>query len=132
MDAIRDVRELGEILRTARHALGLSAQEVAERSGVSKPTVTLLERGGIQQPRPRPLTKLATALGLNASDLLALAGYQPSDQLPGLGVYLRTTTTLPAQAIDELKGYFDYLHDKYGVNTDGPAPGEDEQDEQDE
>lgn len=121
-----DIQQLGELLRQARLEKAVSARELGERIGVHHSTITMLERGQIEQPRPEKLQRLARALTLDATDVLTLAGYQPSDRLPGFGVYLRTTTALPDEAIDELRGYFDYLHDKYSVDHDGPADGEDE------
>ncbi|MDY6054531.1 helix-turn-helix transcriptional regulator [Micrococcus sp.] len=42
----RSMRELGENLRTQRKLLGLTAQMVADRAGISAPTLTKLESGG--------------------------------------------------------------------------------------
>jgi transcriptional regulator with XRE-family HTH domain len=76
-------------------------------TGVHHSTISMLERGTIALPRPDKLTRLARALDLDPADLLTLAGYQPADNFPGLPVYLRTTTTLPDEAIAELNGHFE-------------------------
>ncbi len=123
----KQIDRLGQILKQARTEKGLSARELSDQIGVHHTTISMLERAQIEQPRPDKLSKLATALGLDSTDLLTLAGYHPSDKLPAFGVYLRTTTTLPDQAIDELHGYYQYLYDKYGVEASGPIPGEDEE-----
>lgn len=125
----RSIEKLAQVLRDARTEKGLSARELAEEIGVHHTTIALLERGDIEQPKAVKLHRLAEALGLDATDLLALAGYQPTDKLPAFGVYLRTTTRLPDQAIEELHGHFEYLRAKYGANGDGPKHGEDETDE---
>jgi transcriptional regulator with XRE-family HTH domain len=122
----KPITKLGQILAEARSQKGLSAREVAEAIGAHHTTITMLERAQIEQPRPDKLTKLARVLELDAIDLLTLAGYNPADKLPTFGVYLRSTTPLPEQAIGELEGYYHYLHDKYGAESAGPAPGEDE------
>lgn len=119
---------LARLLLQQRHALGLSARELAERADVHHSTVTLIERGQIAQPRPDKLTRLARALEVEPSDFLTLAGYKPTEELPGFSVYLRSTTDLPDKAIDELRGHFDYLATRHGANGSGPQPGEDETD----
>lgn len=120
------IKRLGDMLAKARSTKGLSARELAETIGIHHTTITMLEQGKIDQPRADKLTKLARQLELDPTDLLTLAGYNPSDKLPTFGVYLRSTTHLPEQAIDELEGYYRYLRTKYGATEHGPAPGEDE------
>jgi transcriptional regulator with XRE-family HTH domain len=132
MNARKEINKLGDIIRRQRLLKALSSRELAEQSGVHHTTITMLERAEIDQPRPDKLTKLAEALDLDPTDLLTLAGYQPSGKLPGFGVYLRTTTGLPDQAIEELQGYYEYMQKKYGPSGAGPSSGEDESDESDE
>ena len=125
----KEIAQLAELLHKARLAKGLSARELADIVGVHHKTILYIEQGRFGQPKAFKLTRLARALDLDPTDLLTLAGYQVSDRLPGLGVYLRTATELPEAAIDELHGYFDYLHTKYGVEAEGPRDGEDEADD---
>src|SRR4051794_30534314 len=127
MADIQQIVRLGHKLAEARQEKGLSARELAETVGVHHTTITMLERAQIEQPRPDKLTRVARALDLDPTDLLTLAGYNPAEKLPTFGVYLRSTTHLPDQAIDELEGYYQYLHDKYGGQPAGPDPGEDEE-----
>jgi transcriptional regulator with XRE-family HTH domain len=124
--ANKSIVRLGKILAEARHDKQLSARELAESIGVHHTTITMLERAAIDQPKAEKLTKLARALDLDSNDLLTLAGYNPSDKLPDFAVYLRTTTGLPDQAIDELAGHFQYLKSKYGADGSRPKLGEDE------
>lgn len=125
----QNIVKLGALLHQARAAKRLSARELSEQVGIHHTTITMFERAQIEQPRAEKLTRLAAALELDATDLLTLAGYQPSDKLPGFGVYLRTTTALPDTAIAELDGHYQYLRERYGATTAGPAPGEDEREE---
>src|SRR4051794_40074670 len=129
MNEGQGIVQLSKILLKARQAKGLSARELAESVGVHHSTISMLERAEIEQPRADKLTKLARALDLDPTDVLTLAGYNPSDKLPAFAVYLRSTTGLPDKAIDELEGHFHYLHDKYGAEPTGPVPGEDEADD---
>jgi transcriptional regulator with XRE-family HTH domain len=57
-------------LREAREARGLSQRELAVRAGLSRVTVNRLEMGRLT-PRRGTLARLAEALGLSPSDLVA-------------------------------------------------------------
>jgi transcriptional regulator with XRE-family HTH domain len=61
---------LGDNLRHARRAVGLSQAELAQKSGVGAATVARIEAGTIDDPRISTLQKLAKALGLDARDLM--------------------------------------------------------------
>lgn len=126
MEDKKSIRRLGKMLAEARANKGYSARELAEKVGAHHSTITMLEKGVIEQPRTDKLTKLARELDLDPTDLLTLAGYNPTDKLPAFSVYLRSTSQLPDQAIDELEGHFQYLRDKYGAKEARPADGEDE------
>lgn len=61
--------DLGKNLRTARKRLGLTLEEVAERSGVQAGEVSRIERG-LRDPQVSTLEKLATAVELPPGRLL--------------------------------------------------------------
>lgn len=128
MEQQERIEQLATILKRARQAKGLSARQLSEAAGVHRRTIALLEEAQILQPKALKLTHIAEVLDLDPTDLLTLAGYESTKRLPGLGVYLRTTTALPDEAIQELDGYVQYLHSKYGVDPNGPNHGEDEAD----
>ena len=72
---------LGDRIRARRRTLGLTLAQVAEKSGLSIPYVSNLERGR-GNPTIDALRALASALGLTASDLLggnAEEGFDPLD-----------------------------------------------------
>lgn len=56
-------------LRAAREKAGLSQEALAERAGMHRNAVALLETGK-RDPRVSTVAKLAQALGIPASDLL--------------------------------------------------------------
>jgi transcriptional regulator with XRE-family HTH domain len=56
------------LLRRHRRRVGLTQQEMAERAGLSFPTVSDLERGGKLTPRVDTLSRPAEALALEAHD----------------------------------------------------------------
>lgn len=53
----------GPSIREARAALGWTQEELAERAGVSRPTVARIERG--DDVNTATLTRVAAALGLS-------------------------------------------------------------------
>jgi hypothetical protein len=66
------------------------------------------------------LTRLAEALGTDASELLMLAGHtaDQADALPSLKPYLRAKYShLPAAARKELSDYLNRLETEYGGKT---------------
>jgi len=53
---------IGDVLRAAREKLGLSQEELAERAGVDRTYVSILERG-LKSPTLETLEKICGALG---------------------------------------------------------------------
>ena len=123
--------ELGRLLRSRREELGLSTYQAAERAGVDQTTICRFEAGAYQQPKPEKLRLLAEALDLNLTTLMTLAGYPVPRALPSLPAYLRLKYRhLPAPAQADLQAYVQRLEATYGLDADGPSPGEDEAPEQ--
>ena len=60
------------LLRRHRIAAGLTQEELAERTGLSREAISLLERGERRTPYPHTIRALAQALGLSAHDKTAL------------------------------------------------------------
>jgi transcriptional regulator with XRE-family HTH domain len=63
------VGDLGRNLRAARERLGLTQEQVSERSGVQAGEVSRIERG-MRDPKVSTLEKLAAAVELEPADLL--------------------------------------------------------------
>lgn len=72
----------GKNLRLARKAAGLSQEEVGIRASLHRTEIGLLERGE-RIPRIDTLVKLAGAVGVPASDLLAGVGWNPGESRKG-------------------------------------------------
>lgn len=120
-------QRLGAILKKSRERLGISARELADRSGMADSNVIRLEQGAIANPRPETLKSLADVLGLNLADLYATAGYVQPTGLPSFTPYLRSKyADLPASARRELEASFEQITAKHGYIPGGPKPGEDE------
>src|SRR2546426_7581235 len=65
------VTQAGVRVRALREARGLSLRELAQRSGVSAPMLSQVERGETS-PTLAVASKIATGLGLSLSQLLRL------------------------------------------------------------
>ena len=55
----------GDLLRRHRNAAGLTQEDLAERSGLSVDTISLLERGEHRRPHRYTVRSLADGLGLS-------------------------------------------------------------------
>jgi transcriptional regulator with XRE-family HTH domain len=82
---------LAKTLSRLREQSGLSVRELEDVSGVARSVISRLERGEYLQPTPSTLNRLASALGIDASQLLTAAGYttNQADALPSIRPYLR-------------------------------------------
>ena len=64
---------LGNLIRSQRKLAQLSLRELAERTNVSNPYLSQIERG-LHEPSVRVLRSIARALNVSAETLLAQAG----------------------------------------------------------
>lgn len=83
------LKELGRVIHRERAKAKLTQRDLAEKAGVSHPTILHLERGDFKRPDSEKLLRIAHALNLNAADFFVLLGLH-ADQLPSLDLYLRT------------------------------------------
>src|SRR5439155_563190 len=67
------IEALGNFIRTRRRLANLSLRELAERTNVSNPYLSQIERG-LHEPSVRVIRSIAGALNLSAETLLAQAG----------------------------------------------------------
>jgi len=124
-----NIIKLGKLLRSRREALGLSLREAARRADVDKGTISHIEQGHIRNPGADILMAIAQVLRMPMSDLLAVAGWMPKNELPTLTPYLRTKYNLTPSAMQELEEHFARLAREEGISFneyDGPLDGEDE------
>jgi transcriptional regulator with XRE-family HTH domain len=82
-DAWRDQLEaLGEFIRSQRKLAQLSLREMAERTQISNPYLSQVERG-LHEPSVRVLRSIAQALNLSTEQILCQAGLlNPDEQAP--------------------------------------------------
>jgi transcriptional regulator with XRE-family HTH domain len=122
----RQATELGKYLRTWREAAGMNIRTLAAAVGVDIATVSRLEQGLFSHPRADVLGRIATALKIPVADVLALAGYPTTKDLPGLRPYMRAKyRDLPPDAVDEVERFIEGLTKKHRLSE--PTDGEDEQ-----
>src|SRR5579859_1165742 len=104
---------LGKLLREARIKAHISQEQLAERTGVSRPFLSQLETGKYLQPSPATLQSIAAELHISIDDLHAFTGYTMPSDLPEYEAYLHAKYQLPDKAIAELISYFEYIQSKY-------------------
>jgi hypothetical protein len=126
----QEMAALAEFLRGCRDAAGLSLRRAAELSDVEPSQLLRLEAGTIRKPDVDKLGRLGETLGFTVSEALTAAGsVSPEAAYPTFVPYLRSRYgQLPEDAVDEMSKAFDRIAAKYGVDPDGPADGEDEED----
>jgi transcriptional regulator with XRE-family HTH domain len=81
-EAVKDqLRVLGEFIRSQRQQAQLSLRDLAERTNVSNPYLSQIERG-LHEPSVRVLKSIAGALNVSMETLLARAGLLDDDLPP--------------------------------------------------
>ena len=77
------LESLGDFIRSQRRLAQLSLRELAERTDVSNPYLSQIERG-LHEPSVRVLRSIAKALNVSAETLLAQAGLLDEEEaVPG-------------------------------------------------
>jgi transcriptional regulator with XRE-family HTH domain len=69
-------RIVGENVRRAREAIGLSQEELGDKAGIDRTYVSGVERG-VRNPTVKVLARLAEALGTTPDRLLVREGAKP-------------------------------------------------------
>ena len=81
-DAWREQLEgLGAFIRSQRRLANLSLRQLAERTNVSNPYLSQIERG-LHEPSVRVLRSIARALNVSAETLMAQAGLLEDEDEP--------------------------------------------------
>ena len=118
----QQARQLGEMLRDRRRALGLSTHQLAKQAHTRQSTIIRLEHGRFASPRPDKLFRIATVLGLAVADIYAHVGYLAPGELPAFESYLAARyAELPEAAIAELAARFHELASQHGITNSHTA-----------
>ncbi|MFD3399870.1 helix-turn-helix domain-containing protein [Kribbella sp. NPDC058693] len=120
--------QLAKIIKETRTEKGYSASELARRAGVQPSTITRMEAAQLQHPpQPTTLVAIARVLELPVSDLFASLNWMPKEQLPSFTPYLRAKYgELPDEAQNDLEAEFLKVAQRYGYESNGPHPSQDE------
>src|SRR5436190_5445505 len=99
-----DMETLGAKLRRQRRRLGLTLDELAGRTGISKPYLSLIETGRVPNPpSDEKLRRLEQSLGFAASELLTQAHLQrtPRDVRAVLARLMGESSKLGVQGLEK-------------------------------
>ena len=104
--------ELGQVMRAARQAKGLSLRALEKLVGVSNAHLNQVETGRILQPSMALLFAISEALDLDYTELLRLAGHVEA-RLPSTGavpgVSFRGSEDLTPEEADEVMRFIELL-----------------------
>lgn len=113
---------LGQAIKQAREALGLSLRQLAEAVDVHHSFLARLETGDYQTAKPAFLQRLSRVLELDERDLFSLAGLDAPEGLPAFTPYLRAKYEMSDEAAKALQEYFTFVTDKYDVRAKDHPP----------
>jgi transcriptional regulator with XRE-family HTH domain len=110
-----DGQSLGGIIRARRRELGLTQEQLAERSGggVRQAEISRLERSAVGLSRRRRLAAIAAALGLTEGELLRQSGWSETTKrsIPALAPSA-ATETFSGLDLNDLRHYRDVLRQR--------------------
>jgi transcriptional regulator with XRE-family HTH domain len=109
-----NAQQLGRLIYQHRMAAGMSQEVLAKAAQMHLSTISRIESGAFESPDPLKLQRLASALGTDAEDYFALAGYFTPHGLPGLAPYLRAKFGAAPEVVREVESYFDWLQQRSG------------------
>jgi transcriptional regulator with XRE-family HTH domain len=92
---------LGEFIRDKRKLANLSLRQLAERTRLSNPYLSQIERG-LHQPSVRVIRLISEALNVSTETLLAQAGLLRQDRLEESGAVRAASVEDAIQAEDRL------------------------------
>jgi transcriptional regulator with XRE-family HTH domain len=70
--------DIGEKIKQLREEKDWAQQELADKTGISRPTISQIENGMVHSPSADNLIKIANALEVDVNELFVAAGYQVS------------------------------------------------------
>src|SRR3982074_2029030 len=78
-------QDIGSFIRAQRELAQVSVRQLAEKAGVSNPSLSQIERG-LRKPSADILQQIAKALQISAESLYERAGFRSPDDRPRVGV----------------------------------------------
>jgi transcriptional regulator with XRE-family HTH domain len=96
----RQLEALGELIRKQRQQAELTLRDLAERTNVSNPYLSQIERG-LHEPSVRVLKAIANALNLSAESLLVQAGVLDGTEATDAPVTVEQAVNADARLSDD-------------------------------
>lgn len=93
---------LGDYLRAAREAAGLSGGALARRVGITDGYLSRLERGERGKPTPEVMQRIVDELGLDPAEAFAFIGVKPAALMPTRRAFFRSTYGVSDTEADEI------------------------------
>ena len=95
MEAETSILSFGNSIRWRRESKRIGLRALARSTALSPSYLSRIERGRVPPPSAEVVTRLARALGADAGDLLADAGFLPENVL----AFLRRRTAVAARVL---------------------------------
>jgi len=105
--------QLGRAIKKLRQDLGISASELAKRSGLSRSYISYLESGRFKDVGLDKFARIAAALEVSADQLLIAAGYLPaSRETVDIRLTLRRELGLKGNTLEQAMEFLRFLTDR--------------------
>lgn len=113
MESTNRPTTLGQYLEQGRQKSGLSLRQLAAVSGVNVMTIRRLLNDQVESPSAEHVQQLVRTLELDETDAFAYIGVTPPEGLPSIAPYLRATTGLKGNDLNEATEQIQKIIDKY-------------------
>jgi len=104
-------QKLGSFLKKHREDLHLTLRDVEDKTEISNPYLSQLEKGKIKKPSPNVLNKLSELYKIQYSKLMKLAGYPVPEIEESGNLYARIGDTTEEEE-NALVEYLEFLRAK--------------------
>ncbi|NQE67358.1 hypothetical protein NG2371_01810 [Nocardia gamkensis] len=104
---------LAEVIETRRKELHITRAILADRSGLSRSTITRIAQGFFAKPTPDSLRAIAEAIDLPCDELFAIAGWLSTRQSRAEPFVRVSYHGVPREAIEEIEAAIDAVAARY-------------------
>jgi transcriptional regulator with XRE-family HTH domain len=116
--------DIGSFIRSQRETAQVSVRQLAERSGVSNPYLSQVERG-LRKPSADVLNQIAKALRVSAEVLYVRAGIlEPSEPSPVRDAIITDTAITERQKRVLLDIYASFTFQNESIHEECPTPSD--------
>lgn len=116
--------DIGSFIRDMRENAQVSVRQLAERSGVSNPYLSQVERG-LRKPSADVLSQIAKALRISAEVLYVRAGIlEPSETSQVRDAVITDTAITERQKQILLDIYASFIQQNEAIREESPTPSE--------